>query len=162
MRLPARVRLRGCGCLRAAGVLGGMKISDKALAYGLLRVAFGVNFAGHGLVRIYHGSSQFAAATATHLAGAPLPHGVVYGFGLAIPWIEALLGILLMLGVLTRVALAGGAVFMMALTVGVTANQQWDVAGQQLLYSLVFFVLLFLVEHNALSLDGMLARRGGL
>ena len=162
MRLPARVRLRGCGCLRAADVLGGMRIRDKALAYGLLRVAFGVNFAGHGLVRIYHGSSQFAAATATHLAGAPLPHGVVYGFGLAIPWVEAVLGILLMVGVLTRVALAGGAVFMMALTVGVTANQQWDVAGQQLLYSLVFFVLLFLVEHNALSLDGMLARRGGL
>ena len=41
---------------------------------------------------------------------------------------------------------------MTALTVGVTSNQQWDVAGQQLLYSLVFFVLLFLLEWNTLSL----------
>ncbi len=129
------------------------------MAYGLLRVAFGVNFAGHGLVRIYHGTGQFAAATASHLAGAPLPHGLVHGFGLAIPWAEALLGIALILGLLTRVALVGGAVFMMALTVGVTANQQWDVAGQQLVYSVVFFLLLFLLEHNGLSLDGMLARR---
>jgi thiosulfate dehydrogenase [quinone] large subunit len=139
-----------------------MRIGDKALAYGLLRLAFGVNFAGHGLVRIYHGTSEFAATTATHLAGAPLPHGVVYGFGLAIPWIEALLGISLILGLLTRVALACGALFMMALTIGVAANQQWEVAGQQLLYSLVFFVLLFLLEHNALSLDGIFARRRGL
>jgi thiosulfate dehydrogenase (quinone) large subunit len=45
---------------------------------------------------------------------------------------------------------------MMALTVGVTANQQWDVAGQQLLYSVVFFLLLFLIEHNALALDNCL------
>ncbi len=136
-----------------------MRTGDKALAYALLRVAFGVNFAGHGLVRIYHGVGQFAGTTAAHLAGSPLPHGMVYGFGLMIPWIEALLGVSLILGLLTRAALVGGAVFMMALTVGVAANQQWDVAGQQLVYSLVFFLLLFLREHNGLSLDGWRERR---
>jgi thiosulfate dehydrogenase [quinone] large subunit len=136
-----------------------MRVGHKALAYALLRVAFGVNFAGHGLVRIYHGLGQFAAATAGHLAGAPLPHGLVYGFGLAIPGVEAFLGLLLVLGLATRVALAGGAVFMMALTVGVTANQQWDVAGQQLVYSVVFFLLLFLVEYNDCSVDGALKSR---
>ena len=136
-----------------------MTVSDKSLAYGLLRVAFGVNFAGHGLVRIYNGVGGFAATTAEHLAKAPLPHGLVLGFGFAIPVIEAVLGVALILGVLTRVALVCGAVFMMALTVGVTANQQWDVAGQQLVYSVVFFVLLFLIEHNSLALDGLWGRR---
>jgi len=136
-----------------------MANSDKSLAYGLLRVAFGVNFAGHGLVRIYNGTVAFANATAEHLAKAPLPHGFVLGFGYAIPWIEAALGIALILGLLTRVALAGGAVFMMALTVGVTANQQWEIAGQQLVYSAVFFLLLFLREHNALSLDALVGGR---
>jgi thiosulfate dehydrogenase [quinone] large subunit len=135
-----------------------MALSDKSLAYGLLRIGFGVNFAGHGLVRIYSGAGQFAAATAEHLAKSPLPHGLVLGFSLAIPWIEALLGLALVLGVLTRVALAGGAVFMMALTIGVTANQQWDVAGQQLIYSLIFFVLLCFREHNSLSLDRLWGR----
>jgi thiosulfate dehydrogenase [quinone] large subunit len=130
-----------------------MAISDKSLAYGLLRVGFGVNFAGHGLVRIYNGAGQFAAETTEHLAKSPLPHGLVLGFSLAIPWIEMLLGLALVLGVLTRVALVGGAVFMMALTIGVTANQQWDVAGQQLVYSVIFFVLLFHRQHNSLSLD---------
>lgn len=142
--------------------LRGMRVGNRSLAYGLLRVAFGVNFAGHGVVRIYHGVGQFAATTAGHMAGSPLPHGLVYGFGLMIPWIEALLGLALILGLLTRVALVAGALFMMALTIGVASNQQWDVAGQQLVYSVVFFLLLFLVEHNALSVDEIFARRSRL
>jgi thiosulfate dehydrogenase [quinone] large subunit len=133
-----------------------MRVSDKTLAYGLLRIACGVNFTGHGLVRIHNGIGAFAATTAEHLARAPLPHGAVVAFGYAIPPIEALLGLALIFGVLTRVALVGGALFMMALTVGVTANQQWDVAGQQLVYSVVFFVLLYLAEWNDLSVDGWL------
>ena len=135
-----------------------MKLSDKALAYALLRITLGVNFAGHGLIRIHNGVGAFASTTAEHMAKSPLPHGMVVGFGYAIPWVEALLGLTLILGLGTRPALVGGALFMMALTVGVTSNQQWDIAGQQLLYSLVFFILLFLLEWNALSLDARLFR----
>ena len=130
-----------------------MNISDRALAYGLLRVALGVNFAGHGLVRIHAGVGAFAATTAEHMAKSPLPHGLVLSFGYCIPWMEALLGAALMLGLWTRITLVAGALFMMALTVGVTSNQQWDVAGQQLGYSVVFFLLLSLVKYNQLSLD---------
>ncbi len=129
------------------------KPAEKPLAYALLRVALGVNFAGHGFIRILNGVGAFAATTAEHMAKSPLPHGFIVGFGYAIPWIEALLGTALILGLLTRGALVLGALFMMALTVGVTSNQQWDVAGQQLVYSIVFFLLLSLVEHNQFSLD---------
>ena len=45
---------------------------------------------------------------------------------------------------------------MMALTVGIASNQQWDVASQQLIYSVVFFLLLYLIEHNNLALDNYL------
>jgi thiosulfate dehydrogenase [quinone] large subunit len=134
--------------------------STKALAYALLRAAFGVNFAGHGSVRILNGVGLFAHTTADHLAKSMLPREFVIGFGYAIPFIEAALGTALIPGTLTRVSLVCGAVFMMALTIGVTSNQQWDVAGQQLLYSLVFSVLLFSSEFNYYSLDGVLKRRG--
>jgi thiosulfate dehydrogenase [quinone] large subunit len=130
-----------------------MRIDDKSLAYALLRISLGVNFAGHGLIRIYNGVGAFAATTAEHLAKSPLPHSFAYAFSYAIPFLEAVLGLTLILGVFTRVSLICGTVFMMLLTIGVTANQQWDVAGQQLLYSLVFFLLLYLNEHNALALD---------
>jgi thiosulfate dehydrogenase [quinone] large subunit len=135
-----------------------MQMNHRALAYALLRVAFGVNFAGHGFVRIYHGIGLFAATTAEHMAKSPLPHSLVLGFGYAIPILEAGLGLALIFGVLTRLALVLGAVFMMALTVGVTSNQQWDVAGEQLLYSLIFFVLLFLIENNSLAFDRLWGR----
>lgn len=135
-----------------------MNASDKSLAYGLFRIALGVNFAGHGFIRLYNGIGSFATSTAEHMAKSPLPHNFVLGFGYVIPVVEALLGMALFLGFGTRVALVAGAIFMMALTIGVASNQQWDVAGQQLLYSLVFFVLLFLREHNALSLDARLGR----
>ena len=64
----------------------------------------------------------------------------------------------LVLGVFTRISLVCGAVFMMVLTIGVTSNQQWDLASQQLLYSLIFFLLLYLIEHNAYALDNYMYR----
>ncbi len=133
-----------------------MRINDKALAYSLLRISLGINFAGHGLIRIYNGVGAFAQTTAEHFAKSPLPHSFTYGFSYAIPFIEAILGLTLVLGVFTRISLICGAVFMMALTIGVTSNQQWDLASQQLLYSVVFFLLLFLFAHNSLALDNAL------
>jgi thiosulfate dehydrogenase [quinone] large subunit len=130
-----------------------MRLNDKALAYALLRIAFGVNFAGHGLIRIYNGAAGFAQSTAEHLAKSPLPHSFTYAFSYAIPFVEAILGLTLILGVFTRISLVCGAVFMMVLSIGITANQQWDIASQQLLYSIVFFLLLYLIEYNALALD---------
>jgi thiosulfate dehydrogenase [quinone] large subunit len=135
-----------------------MRINDRSLAYALLRISLGINFAGHGLIRIHSGVAAFAQTTADHLAKSPLPHGLSYAFSYAIPFLEAILGLTLILGVFTRVALICGAVFMMLLTIGVTANQQWDIAGQQLLYSLVFFLLLLLLERNQFSLDAALRR----
>jgi thiosulfate dehydrogenase (quinone) large subunit len=136
-----------------------MKFSEKEIAYGLLRIAFGVNFLGHGLFRILSGVSVFAAATVERMTKSPMPHGFVLGFGYCIPWIEVLIGLALIFGLLTRVTLICGALFMMALTIGVASNQQWDVAAQQLMYSLVFFLLLFLVEYNGLALDPLLPRK---
>ncbi len=133
--------------------------NHKQLAYALLRVALGVNFLGHGFFRVLSGVGAFAHTTADHLTKSPIPHGVNLAFAYAIPFIELALGLLLVAGLATRISLAAGALFMMMLTVGVTSNQQWDVAGQQLLYSLLFFVLLFLLEHNGFALDAR-RRRG--
>ena len=136
--------------------------SHKRLGYALLRIALGVNFLGHGLFRILSGTGAFAHGMAEHMTKSPLPVGLTLAFGYAIPWIELLLGLGLIVGLWTRWALALGAVFMMVLTFGVTANQQWDVAGQQLVYSLIFFVLLFQLEYNCLAVDLLVAwRRAG-
>ena len=83
--------------------------NDKAFAYVLLRFTLGLNIFMHGLSCILAGPAVFAGTLdkmfqETVLAGWP-----VHAFGLALPWFEAGLGLLLLLGLWTRVALIGGA-----------------------------------------------------
>ena len=78
-----------------------MRANNKSIAYALLRIAFGINFAGHGLIRIYNGVARFAITTAEHLAKSPLPHSFTYAFSYAIPFLEAILGLTLILGIFT-------------------------------------------------------------
>jgi thiosulfate dehydrogenase [quinone] large subunit len=77
------------------------------------------------------------------------------------PWPKGhcLLGTLLLLGLFSRFALTTGALFIITLTFGTASVQNWQGAGGQLLYSFVFFFLLWHVEANTLSVDGILHRR---
>jgi thiosulfate dehydrogenase [quinone] large subunit len=62
-----------------------MRMSHKSLAYALLRISLGVNFAGHGLIRIYNGAGAFASSTAEHMAKSPLSHSLTFSFSYSIP-----------------------------------------------------------------------------
>ncbi|MGI4758024.1 MAG: DoxX family membrane protein [Janthinobacterium lividum] len=131
----------------------------KTIAYMLMRLALGINFSGHGFFRILSGVGAFAQGTAQCMAKGPLPQSLSLGFGYCIPWVELTLGVLLALGLLTRFALVGGALFMIVLTFGTTSIQNWNGAGTQLNYSFIFFAMLWLIEANSLSVDGLLLRR---
>lgn len=130
-----------------------LEFRERSIAYLMLRVTLGINFAGHGAIRIYHGTGVFAHQMVLQLAKAPLSPVLVSGFGYFVPWFELVMSIALIVGLFTRAVLISGSLFMMALTIGISANQQWDIAAQQLLYSVVFFILLFSVEYNTYSLD---------
>jgi thiosulfate dehydrogenase [quinone] large subunit len=82
-----------------------------------------------------------------------LPTALVVPFGYALPWLEALLGILILIGFRTREALVSGALLMLALTFGTALREDWDVAGIQLLYSAVYAVLIAALRYNGLSVD---------
>ncbi len=131
---------------------------DRALAYVLLRGTLGLNILMHGLIRILTGPAAFAGNLdkmfqQTLLAGWP-----AYAFGLALPWIEAVLGLLLLLGLRTRLALAGGAAWIALLMFGVSLRQDWAVAGTQLIYAAVYAALMAFRNWNRYSIDTMLAR----
>lgn len=130
--------------------------SDEALAYALLRLAFGVNFFGHGFVRVSGGTGEFAAGLVKGFEKTVLPVGLVQPFALMLPWIELILGILLILGLGSRLIYVLGALLMVCLTFGSSMQSNWSAVGSQLLYSVVFFLLLFLRRYNDLSLDTLL------
>ena len=58
---------------------------NKSVAYCLLRMAFGVNFLGHGFFRVLGGVGNFASSTAQHMNKSPFPYRLNYSFALASP-----------------------------------------------------------------------------
>jgi thiosulfate dehydrogenase [quinone] large subunit len=80
----------------------------------------------------------------------------VYGFGLALPWVEAVLGFLVLVGLRTRSALIGGSTLIFVLTFGSTLRQDWESAGLQLIYAGIYAALLSYRNRNIYSLDELL------
>lgn len=123
--------------------------TDRALAFCLLRLLLGVNFFGHGFIRLLHGDAAFAAGMVHQLSATPLPAPFVNAFGRAVPFVEIILGTLLILGLLTRPVLIAGMLFLCCLMLGVTLHEDWATAGGQLVYGLVFAALLaFRADHD--------------
>jgi thiosulfate dehydrogenase (quinone) large subunit len=132
--------------------------SGPALAFLMLRLTLGLNICMHGVSRIAAGTATFANSLVPMFRNTPLPAWSVHVFGLVLPWAEAILGILLLLGFRTRLALVAGSLIILVLTFGTTLRQDWSTAGVQLIYAAVYAALLALDRWNACSLDRLLSR----
>ena len=133
--------------------------ADQALAYTLLRLTLGVAIFVHRANRILHGVHNFAAGMDKDFVGTIMPALMVHLFGLTLPFFEAVIGALLIVGLLTRVALVVGALLIAALVFGMTVREQFMIVGIQLIYAAIYFVLISNVRHNSISLDRFLRRR---
>jgi thiosulfate dehydrogenase [quinone] large subunit len=131
---------------------------DAALGYLLLRATLGINICIHGVSRILAGSSHFAETLVPAFQHTPLPAGFVRLFALALPWAESIVGLLVLVGIGTRIALVAGSLLILPLTFGATLNQDWQSAGWQLIYATVYALLLAFRYHNSFSADGLLQR----
>jgi thiosulfate dehydrogenase [quinone] large subunit len=129
-----------------------------ALAFLLLRLTLGLNICMHGVSRIAAGPATFANSLIPMFQKTPLPVWSVRAFGLALPWAEAILGFLLLLGLYTRLALVIGSLLILVLTFGTALRQDWSTAGVQLIYAAVYAALLTLDCWNDYSLDRLLSR----
>ncbi|MCA9592127.1 MAG: hypothetical protein KC776_02425 [Myxococcales bacterium] len=131
--------------------------SHREIAYGLFRACVGVNILIHGLVRMPQ-LEQFAANVGQRLAQSPLPNQAVHVFALVLPALEAMVGALVTLGLFTKHALVVGTLLMLCLTVGMASAQNWSVVGVQLVYEIAYFLLLFHLPENRLSVDALRSR----
>jgi thiosulfate dehydrogenase [quinone] large subunit len=129
------------------------RLDDSSLAYALLRVTLGLNIFMHGTSRLLAGIGNFVSELIKMFQDTVLPTVVVVPFGYALPWLEAALGLLIIIGFRTREALVAGALLMLGLTFGTALRQDWDVAAIQLLYSVVYAALIAALRFNSLSVD---------
>jgi thiosulfate dehydrogenase [quinone] large subunit len=130
-----------------------------ALGYALLRVIVGLNVLSHGVSRILAGPSTYAANLVVQFQSTPLANGLVSAFGMSLPWIEAVLGLLLLLGIKMRWTVLAAGALLAALTYGACLVQDWQAAGLQLIYAMVYALLLILRQWNTFSVDGIFIKR---
>ncbi len=128
--------------------------SDAAIAYAILRVSFGANIMLHGVSRIYMGHAAFLAYLTHYFEKAPyFPAGMLSSFATVQPWVELILGVLLMIGLVTRFSLVAGGLVILCLVIGTNLAQDWLVSGLQLIYALLYYYLLVHLDQNRYSVD---------
>src|SRR5438132_2833636 len=130
----------------------------RAIAYTLMRVAYGVIFLFYGIGKFRGGISNFVGGMNQQFSG-KLPAAMVMPFAYFIPFAETISGALILLGLFTRVGLTLSGLLLIGLTFGLVILGQAPIVAHNLQYVLVNFVLLWFVDLNRYSVDGLLARK---
>ena len=89
-------------------------IKEDEIAYLLLRLTLGANIFLHGLSRLISDHAAFAAYMDKQMHNAPLPGFLVHFVALVLPWCEGTVGLRMILGVWTSVALTAGSLLMLS------------------------------------------------
>jgi thiosulfate dehydrogenase (quinone) large subunit len=134
-------------------IKGALEMKKDEVAYLLLRLTLGANIFLHGLSRLIGNHAAFATHIESEMHNTPLPGFLVHFVAAVLPWCEGTVGLLMILGLWTAVALIAGSLLMLMLQIGTCLAQNWPLAGGQLMYVLLFFILLTYVERNRWSVD---------
>ena len=122
------------------------------LAYLILRLTMGVNMFTHGVARILD-LDKFNGWLITQFSNTILPEFIVSISSYMIPFVELIIGILLILGLFTSRALLVGSLLIVALVFGSGLQENWNVMSSQMIYAIFFFILSYLIDLNRYSLD---------
>ena len=120
---------------------------NHQLAFLLARITLGINLFLHGFVRIPK-LEVFVNGLTQGFEGTMLPLVLVTIVAYAIPFIEVVLGIFILLGIYSKKALAAAAIFIMLLITGCAFKEDWSAIGTQMLYALFIFFLLKNLEYE--------------
>jgi len=78
---------------------------------------------------------------------------VVRLFAFVLPFAETLVGLLLTLGLWTRLALVSGGLLIIALVFGTALRTDWDMLGIQMIYAAIYYLLLVSRTYDRFSID---------
>src|SRR5579864_7164687 len=143
---------------RYAGRAGDNSLG-RALGYFILRLSLGVDMIMHYVVRTWGISQDFVPVTEKMFVGNLLPMSWVHYFLTYLPYFEGLLGILLIVGFLSRWAITAEGLLVTVLLFGTALRSDWTVVSHQMIYLLFVFILLAVEEYDYFSVDAFLARR---
>jgi thiosulfate dehydrogenase [quinone] large subunit len=120
--------------------------------YLLARMPIAVSMLGHGLERV-NKLQDFSDHLTDQFAKSLLPAMLVTPFSFALPFIELITGILLLLGLLTRFSCVLGVLLMMVLIFGSSMIEDWQNVFIQIMYGAYFSILYYFAFYNRYSAD---------
>lgn len=118
----------------------------------------GVIFLFYGVGKFMGGLTNFVAGMNQRFSG-KLPAAMVMSFAYLLPFGEVTAGLLILLGLFTRVGLLISGLLLIGLTFGTVMLGDATMVAHNLQYALVNFVLLWFVDLNRYSLDTLFNRR---
>ena len=130
-----------------------MDLNGKQWGFLVFRIALGVNLLIHGAVRIFGDYGGFVDGLNKYFEPTIIAGGLVTAFATVLPWIEVLLGVLLLVGFQTKWALVATGLVMSVLIFGMSLVQNWDAVGIQMIYVISVFLLLTNIESNRICID---------
>ena len=149
---------RGARVEKFAGRSGDISLG-RSLGYFILRLSLGVDMLMHYVVRTWGISKDFVPVTEKMFVGNLLPMSWVHVFLTVLPYFEGLLGVLLILGFLSRWAITAEGLLVTVLLFGTALRSDWTVVSHQMIYLLFVFILLAVEQYDYFSVDSFLARR---
>jgi thiosulfate dehydrogenase [quinone] large subunit len=157
-RIESSAPERGTRIDRYAGRTGDNSLG-RALGYFILRLSLGVDMLMHYVVRTWGISKDFVPVTEKMFEGNLLPMSWVHNFLTVLPYFEGLLGVLLILGLLSRWAITAEGLLVTVLLFGTALRSDWTVVSHQMIYLLFVFILLAVEDYDYFSVDSFLAKR---
>jgi thiosulfate dehydrogenase [quinone] large subunit len=104
------------------------------------------------------GVGNFAGNLEQQFAG-KLPMFLVTPFAYVLPFVEVLLGALLVIGLFSSTVLIASGLLLMALTFGTVMEGEFPTVANNVMYALVNAALLWAADYNRYSLDHLLSAR---
>ncbi|WP_316737901.1 DoxX family protein [Pedobacter aquatilis] len=130
---------------------------DKKWAYLIGRLAIGLSFFGHGLVRLPK-LEVFSNWMMEQFSKSFLPDALVLPFSYALPILEFVAGLMILIGLFTREGLLLAGAVSLALIFGTTMIENWDALPSQLIHVAFLSVLLAYLPHNSYAVDKFLKK----
>lgn len=130
---------------------------DTKWAYLLSRLAIGLSFFGHGLVRLPK-LAGFSHWMVGQFSKSYLPDALIIPFSYILPFAEFIAGLMIILGLFTRQGLLFAGVISLALIFGTTVIENWEALPSQLVHVAFLSLLLAYLPHNSYAVDKIIKK----
>ncbi len=131
----------------------------NSIAYVIVRTTMGLVLLAYGVAKFLDGRDAVVARMVHQFADSPIPDLCVRLLAQLLPFLEVVLGVLLVAGVFTLEALIALGALLIALTVGKAVLQDTDTVAHNLIFVAIVHGMLVRVREDRWGIDWLWRQR---